>query len=293
MSTEDALREYDQCVKKVFSFQIRRWTGTSEKFRASALEAFIKDLVKRQKSSPLLLYYPASQTGKGRCFVYTMPVNQAREPRLLRSYHSNNGRQFAPKITIYEAVRATTAASFRLQPIRLEAGNNVREYFITAGTEHQNPAERLMQEAAAHYGTARRLGCLLSIGTGSPVRVSRVSSGLEKLAQASKGLGKRFGTQPNTEPGMEKTHRCLQAKLGVYPKAYLRFGVPGFHDHLPIKARLRHSATAVYLSQPTVSAQISTAANVLAHNSSEHALTLGLTGKITFDTSFALSKPPS
>lgn len=281
MSTEEALREYDQCAAKVFSFQNKKWTTTTEKFRATALQEVVEDLVRRRNMGEYLRDYELDHDSKGQCFVCVMPANRVGEPRRLRSF-ADNSQDMVPGagIKIWEAARATTAASFFFKPMRLRVGNYVTEYFIDAAIGCNNPAEYLLQEAADHIGTARRLGCLISIGTGTrQVKIGRAPSGLRHIAQAPNYLKELFGTLKNTATDSEDVHRRLQTKLDVYPNAYFRFNVPDaaamvkLHEYRKMESL--KGATTAYLSDPAVAAQVSIAAGVLARNLSEHNLTLG------------------
>lgn len=279
MSTEEALREYDHCAAKVFSFRNKKWTTATEKFRATALREVVQDLVRRRNMGDEMGVM-TTPDNKGHCFVCAMPANRVGEPRRLRSFSVDTCDDPELGIKIWEAARATTAASFFFKPMPLRVSAHVTEDYIDAAIGCNNPVEYLLQEAADFIGTGRRLGCVISIGTGTrQVKIGRASTGCLNLLQAPKFLKELIGTLKNTATDGEETHRRVQAKFAAYPNAYFRFNVPDaaakvkLHHYL--KINILKAATMSYLSQPRVAAEILTAASVLERSSSDHGLTLG------------------
>jgi hypothetical protein len=279
MSTEEALFEYDQCASKVFSSRNKKWTTATEKFRATALKEVVEDLVRRRNMGEYLMDHTLKYDSKGQCFVCVMPAHKVGEPRRLRSFGTSGSKELA-EVKIWEAARATTAASFFFKPMTLKVGKRLTEDYIDAAIGCNNPADYLLREAAGQIGSGRRLGCLISIGTGTrEVKIGRAKS----LRQTPKFIKELLGTLKSAATDSEETHRHLQAKLGSYAKAYFRFNVPGAAAEVKLHHYLKmgtlKSSTETYLSDPLVSSQIQTAAGVLGSNSSEHGLTLGHTGK--------------
>lgn len=279
MSTEEALQEYDRCAAKIFSSRNKKWTTATERFRATALCEVIQDLVRRRNMGDEM-QVSAGHDAKGHCFVCAMPADQVGEPRRLRTFPIDTSNDAALNIKIWEAARATTAASFFFKPMPLRVTKYLTEDYIDAAIGCNNPVEYLLQEAAVYLGTGRRLGCVISIGTGTRlVKISRASTGFRNLLQAPKYIKELLGTLKNIATDGEEAHRRVQAKLEAYTRAYFRFNVPDaaaevkLHEYLKITS-LKSTAVA-YLSQPLVAAQILTAARVLERNSSEHGLTLG------------------
>jgi predicted acylesterase/phospholipase RssA len=81
-------------------------------------------------------------------------------PVLFRTYQS-----LKPHLNckIWEATRATSAAPTFFK--RIEIGRNKQPY-IDGGLGCNNPSQLVLNEAKAQFGPARRIGCLVSIGTG-------------------------------------------------------------------------------------------------------------------------------
>ncbi|AEO54031.1 hypothetical protein MYCTH_2296089 [Thermothelomyces thermophilus ATCC 42464] len=287
MSTEEALHEYDQCASKIFSSRNKKWNTATEKFRATALKEVVQDLVRRRNTGEYLRDPTLRYDSKGQCFVCVMPAHQVGEPRRLRSF-GDPGTQELANVKIWEAARATTAASVYFKPMTLKVGPRQTEDYIDAAIGCNNPADYVLREAVWQFGSARRLGCLVSIGTGTRVvKIGRAASGLKNIVQTPTFVKELLGTLKNAATDSEETHRQLQAKLGSYPDAYFRFNVPDAAAEVRLDEYLKmgklKSSTAVYLSDPNVSSRIQAAARVLKDNSSEHGLTLGHTDALDKD----------
>lgn len=283
MSTEEALQEYDRCAKKVFAFRNKKWTTATEKFRATALKEVVQDLVRRRNMGEEMEDSTLEHDSKGQCFVCAMPAKEVAEPSRIRSF-SSEYNQFASGIKIWEAARATAAASFYFKPMPLRVGRHITEDFIDAAIGCNNPVEYLHKEAADRIGSGRRLGCLVSIGTGTRiVKIDRAATGLRNIAHLPKFIKELLGTLKNTATDGEDAHRRILAKVNRYSNAYFRFNVPDVADQVRLHEHLKiHSlkaTTGTYLSDPLVASQILTVAATLARNLSEHGLTLGHLGE--------------
>ena len=280
MSTEEALQEYDQCSQKIFSSSNKKWTTATEKYKATALKKVVEDLVRRRNMGEYLRDVSLTHDSKGQCFVCVMPAERIGEPRRLRSFR---GPDPGEEVKIWEAARATTAASVYFKPMSVIIGGRTEE-FIDAAIGCNNPVTYLLQEAAALIGNGRRLGCLISIGTGTRVvKIGRASTGVRNVGQVLKFAKELIGTLKNTATDGEDAHRRVQDKLGDYPNAYFRFNVPDVADKVGLDKYLQigtlKAATAIYLAEPLVAAQILNAAIGLGRNSSDHGLTLGHASK--------------
>ncbi|KAL2142193.1 hypothetical protein VTI28DRAFT_1460 [Corynascus sepedonium] len=287
MSTEEALHEYDHCASKIFSSRNKKWTTATEKFRATALKEVVEDLVRRRNMGEYLRDPSLQHDSKGQCFVCVMPAHKVGEPRRLRSFGDPGSKELAT-VKIWEAARATTAASVYFKPMTLKVGPRLTEDYIDAAIGCNNPVDYVLREAAWQFGSGRRLGCLVSVGTGTRlVKIGRAASGLRNIVQTPTFVKELLGTLKNAATDSEKTHNQLQAKLGGYSKAYFRFNVPDAAAEVRLDEYLKmgnlKSSTAAYLSDPSVNSQIQDAAGVLGNNLSEHGLTLGHTDALDKD----------
>jgi len=280
MSTEEALREYDHCAKKIFSFSNKKWSRPTEKFRATALQDAIQDLVRRRDMGEQLHDGTLLHNSKGQCFVCAMPSKEIGEPWRLRSFHSEYAR-FDSRLKIWEAARATTAATYFFKPAPLRLVTGETEDFIDAAIGCNNPVEYLIKEAADSIGSSKRLGCLVSIGTGTRrVQMGRASPGLKNILHLPKFVKELAGTLKSTATDGEETHRRVHAKLGPHLNAYFRFNVPEVADTVRLhKMDILKATTAAHLDDSSVAAQVLAAATTLGRNSAEHGLSLGHIGE--------------
>jgi hypothetical protein len=164
--------------------------------------------------------------------------------------------------TIWEAGRATSAASSFFDPIKI---GKFEETFLDGGTGCNNPVEKVFEEALEIWGPSarQRIQCLVSIGTGQPA-LKAFGSSLKDIAT----------TVINIATETDKTAANFQAvqapSIGdptVSSNAYFRFNVAkgleevGLEKHQD-KARIA-AATKVYLSGFDVSRDITSCAGIL------------------------------
>jgi calcium-independent phospholipase A2-gamma len=100
-------------------------------------------------------------------------------------YHKSGGEQsIYNDIKIWEAARATSAATSFFARIKITSGGITREY-LDGGLGSNNPVDELWQEAAQVWPSAPlepQIRCLLSIGTGKPL--------LESFGESLKAVGR-------------------------------------------------------------------------------------------------------
>ena len=116
------------------------------------------------------------------------------KPVRLRSYSSREVDEVDCKI--WEACRATSAASSFFDPIRIGPFN---EEFVDGATGCNNPIDEVLSEARIIWPDAdRRIQCVVSIGTGEPAlkpfggNVKDVGKTLLALATDTKNTAERF-----------------------------------------------------------------------------------------------------
>ncbi|KAK0729271.1 hypothetical protein B0T21DRAFT_452709 [Apiosordaria backusii] len=275
MSTEEALREYDECAEKIFSKNNKkRWTF-SDRFRATALQTVIETIVEKRGLGELM--HDPENPKKGKAFVCVMPSDCIGEPRLARTFPGADG--WDRDIKIWQAARATTAASSFFKPQELGSGSK-KGLYIDAAIGVNNPIEYLLKEAVEEFGSGRRLGCIVSIGTGTrEVQMDRIPTGLRNLARTPKFFVGLIQTLKNTATDGEETHRRLRSRLHRFPDAYFRFNVPKAAEKVGLQeytkmGELKEMADAYLASRETIK-DISRAVNAIGFDSAEHGLTLG------------------
>ncbi|KAK4145442.1 acyl transferase/acyl hydrolase/lysophospholipase [Dichotomopilus funicola] len=272
MSTEEALQEYGRCVKEMFSLGNRKWTTATERYRATGLKEAVENLVRRRNLGDDLVDLSLEPDSKGLCFVCAMPVSNLGQPRRFRSFYTP--KDIYKGVKIWEAVRATTAASFYFKPMSVTAGGREPEEFANAAINCNSPINYALRESAAHFGAKRRLGTIVSIGTGI------TAVGVENSKIRSRATGKELiGRPENLETDAEVAHRDIEERLGPSHNAYFRFNVPDVADEAGLdkylKIHVLQASTAAYLADPSVMAQMVRAALALDNGSVFHELSLG------------------
>ncbi|KAK4230672.1 hypothetical protein QBC38DRAFT_468512 [Podospora fimiseda] len=275
MSTEEALREYEECAEKIFSKENKKRWNLSDKFRATALQEVIEGIVKDRQVGESM--YDPTGPAKGKVLVCVMPSSQIGEPKLVRSFSRFD--DWDHNIKIWEAARATTAASTYFKPQQLGTGEHYDSY-IDAALGVNNPVEKLADEAIKEFGSDRKMGCVLSIGTGTrKIKLGRAATGFKNFIQIwgyFLGLGQ---TLKNLTTDGEESHRRLRAKLHVFPNAYFRFNVPNAAEEVKLSdytkmAELKNM-TLTYLSLEDVIDKVAQVASAVGHDAFDHGLTLG------------------
>jgi hypothetical protein len=166
MSVSDCIEAYANLARNVFgkprsAYQLLALAGKSM-YHKHPLEAALKELVKEMAGSESMTL-GADEYGCKTAVVAALQEDSSR-PVLLRSY-SDHPDFPAFNSAIWEAGRATTATPLFFPPVVI--GSPPCTYLDGTGSGHGNPARLAVREAEELW-PGRALGCLLSIGTGSP-----------------------------------------------------------------------------------------------------------------------------
>jgi patatin-like phospholipase/acyl hydrolase len=217
MSVDECIDVYTRLAKKVFGHprSIYRLTGGlvalagKSMYDKNVLESTLKDIIKQKTghSSTFL------EGGSGcRTIVVAALQEDGGHPVLLRSYSHNDVSE--SHCCIWEAARATSAASLFFPPIAI--GDPPRLYIDGAVSGNCNPALLAVREAESLWPN-RPVGCLLSIGTGSPSTIA-VKGWIHELAKNFAALA----TECN------RVHEMLEHTYKNRPHSpYFRFSVVG------------------------------------------------------------------
>lgn len=223
MSTHEALAAYDSFARDIFSHKRHIWTRLVEQYKAKNLEQTVTQLV-REKGRGFQMRDQKSRNSKGHAFVCTMPEQKHNQMVRFRTYEVSSDKY--PHLLIYQAARATTAATtfFRPMPIVDEEGQT--ENFIDAALGTNNPTSICLDEAKELYGTERPLNCVVSMGTGTRHKELEKYGRRGPLSQLKYLVGsvmlmKELGTDS------EKVHLTLKDRFREYDKSYFRFNVVG------------------------------------------------------------------
>ena len=339
MSTKEALEEYDKCSAKIFARGNRKAWSISERYRATALQEVVQEIVKERGMGEFMRDPECPK--KGKVVVCVMPADDVSKTHCVRSFDGDHGSRDDPKldpnhdlelgpeldlkldrtldeikggktkgrkkkerktkddgkkgsekkddespddnwdkdVLIWEAARATTAASSFFRPQTLGNGTSARAY-IDAAIGTNNPVYSLIQQAVDEFGFGKPLGCVVSIGTGTrDSNLDRVPSGWRNIVYGAGwyiNLGK---TLKNAATDSEKVHQNLLTRLRSAPRAYYRFSVPGAADDFKLnhykKMPELKLVTSEYLARRDVAAQVRQAAEVLKNATIDHGLAIG------------------
>ncbi|CEI70806.1 hypothetical protein FVEN_g714 [Fusarium venenatum] len=204
MDVDECIESYTKFMGKVFPDQggvlkklpfglgkLEDWWETAvdmknnvfnnEKWDSGVLEEVIKDLVHNKlDQDPKTVLLQDEKTPEPSCKIFVTATASAgsnsRAPVLLRSY--TNGLQMPemPRIKLWEAARATSAAPFYFKPLEVDGRT-----FVDGGLQANNPLGWLWNEILQVYGPVRSTGCFLSIGTGVPLSVTLPAPGSHPL----------------------------------------------------------------------------------------------------------------
>lgn len=278
MSTKEALEAYDNCSAKIFSSKNRK-SSLSERFRATALQKVVEGIVKQQGLGERMWEDVVPE--KGKVMVCVMPADDIGNPQFVRSFPGDfaTDEQWDRDITIWEAARATTAASSFFKPQVLGTGSKAREY-IDAAIGNNNPLEHLLKEAVNELGSGKRLGCIVSIGTGTrDLKLERALTGVRNWFGAPSYYKDLLRTLKNMATSGEDTHQQLYDRFLPFPGSYYRFNVPSAAEEVELhkyqKLSTLKSLTASYLDKEDVAKQIRQLAGALSSDQFDHGLTLG------------------
>jgi len=146
-------------------------------------------------------------------FVCAMNAHNMNIPVLLRTYQS---RELPFDCKIWEAARATSATPGLFKRIQIGRG----QPFIDGGLGRNNPSRLVLDEAKGLFGD-RRIGCLVSIGTGQAEVVSIEKPGVFQriLPMDAVDVLKAIATD------CEATHETMLGLFENSPNTYFRLNV--------------------------------------------------------------------
>jgi predicted acylesterase/phospholipase RssA len=218
MNTIDALQAYNSLARAIFSKENKKWKGQDGLFKATTLENKVKELVLQKEQGEHMLPLSTPST-KGKAFVCAMPANNLEYPRQFRTYSVREND--SANCEIWEAARATSAAPTFFKRIAISDGSGVKEEFIDGGLGCNNPTKQVLEEAGTVFGSHRKVGCLVSIGTGHPgtIGLARPDSFQKVLPTKLIGVVKRIATD------CQNTANELSTRFKDYENFYFRFNV--------------------------------------------------------------------
>ena len=161
------------------------------------------------------------------------------------------------EIKIWEAARATLAASTSFEPVTI---GPYGEVFVDGSLGANNPIRALWSEMLDIWDTGSKLSCLLSVGTGVTPLQPRVGGGYANLIRSVIAIA---AETEQTASSFAGEHRALVSD-GKYFRLNVQQGLEGVS--LEEFEKLEHIATAteLYLRTAEVRAIVLQCAKVLA-----------------------------
>ena len=218
MSTRDALRAYNKIAESVFCKANQKRSSQDGTFKATTLKEQVQDLVIAKELGEHMLR-ENDEAGSVKTFVCAVPAANMAHPRLFRSYIVRENASTNCKI--WEAARATTAAPTFFKRMTIGDDGGAQEDFLDGGLRFNNPAQLVLNEAFTIFGGARKLGCLISIGTGHPgtIGLSQPDKFQNILPTEMVGVLRRIATD------CERIAHELAGRFRQSPNRYFRYSV--------------------------------------------------------------------
>ncbi|KAK1600469.1 acyl transferase/acyl hydrolase/lysophospholipase [Colletotrichum navitas] len=276
-------------------FHLIGGTSTGGTFKEATLDKVIRDIVAQRRLEKTVMLDTGGE--KGVTFVCAATYND-HTPYLFRTYRANSSQSVpvadapgtmtpthnhAHHVEIWEAARATTAAPTFFHPISIKIKAEMDAY-VDGALRFNNPARLVLNEAESQFGSGRKLGFVLSLGTGLKTadKGSNVVPSMEEVARNTEPVRKNSGAllsrgtfkvlkhakQSITDP--EPAHSALEERFRGTPYAYFRLNLDRgaadikLHEYKKIKA-LR-AATEQYLRKVQVFADIDKVVSMLHNN---------------------------
>ncbi|KAF2837026.1 FabD/lysophospholipase-like protein [Patellaria atrata CBS 101060] len=212
MTTNEALKNYNSLASK-------KRMSQDGAFKATVLENEIKKLVSSRGLGDCMLDTSIGPSSKGRAFVCAMPAGNLAHPRLFRTYSVRELR--SPNCEIWQACRATSAAPTFFKRISIGDEGHTMEDFIDGALGCNNPVNELLEEARKVFGSDRKVGCLISIGTGhpGPIGLATPDSAQRLIPTDLIGVLKKIVTD------CERVAERLEQRFQDCPGFYFRFSI--------------------------------------------------------------------
>jgi len=225
MSIDDTITAYNALAGEIFGAgtmsKIGNASSSGARYSGEALEKAIKKVVTKfsdikNPEAPML-----DPLGKDGCPVFVCSTRaddiSNRVATHLRTYINQNVEKSFADYKIWEAARATSAAPTYFPRIVLDGFE-----YVDGGLGFNNPVLLLMGEARLHFGFARPLGCLVTIGTGMAPNVALPKEGTNILNSAGSAL---VTVERMWELTTKGEHANLMAQPLCEKGTYYRFNV--------------------------------------------------------------------
>ncbi|MCJ1468429.1 hypothetical protein MMC07_007057 [Pseudocyphellaria aurata] len=203
MTIDECIDAYVDMFDRLFQKRRRRITingHVQERFDTQELERSIREIIAEKDTVGENALLKGSENQKCKVFVCALS-KETSDTVLFTSYPSRGSSHMYHNTRIWEAARATSAASSFFDPIKI---GQFEEEFVDGAVGANNPVVQLWNEAkfmSSGEALEANIKCLVSIGTGVPSLDSYGSSLLE-IAKTLKDIA------TETEKTAESFHRA-------------------------------------------------------------------------------------
>lgn len=260
MTTREALETYDQVAGDIFGFQNRK--PKVPHYKASSLVKAVKGMVTKYTDTDLMIH-PGLANRKGKAFVCSAVPDEQGAAQRFRTYAvDDEADEWLKDCKIWEAARATSAAPLYFKEMIIQRGLTTKR-FVDGAIGYNNPTEELIDEAGRLFNRKRKLGAIVSLGTGTKPKnlYSSEDVGFPPYAWSM------FKTLKDNTVDTEGVHRRVQTKLKDYPSTYFRFNVPKAAEKVSLaeydKMGMLKEMTSTYLELEMVKQEVEDLVDVL------------------------------
>ncbi|KAJ6441059.1 Hydantoin utilization protein A [Purpureocillium lavendulum] len=259
MTVAQCISEYEQLSASVFTKRRHRlnWKGQLQgRFDDEALEDGVKSILRRLNIPEDELLKEADGRPQCKVFVSTMRQEISDIVNLTSYYSPTWGASMLDRVKIWEAARATSAATSFFDPCVIDG-----KAFADGGTGANNPIHQLWAEASCVYGDGN------ASRTGTPSRkpfgpdLQDVATALRAIATSAESVAQTF----------EREHPHL-----VNGCVYFRFNVTNGLQGVGLEASDRLSEiealTSSYCASPTITQKMKVCASQLTGAKCDQAL---------------------
>ncbi|KAG6859495.1 hypothetical protein C0995_007903, partial [Termitomyces sp. Mi166 len=261
MPIDMAIEKYVSFSKNVYS-NVKTWSISREKFKASVFESEMEEIL---KSAGFPVDVSMKDQTSCRSFVVALPTANM-TPRIFRTYEvmANQGDD----CTVVQAARATTAIPEFFKHVVITSGG-LSENFVGASLGYNNPTNFVIEEAEMVFGQSQQVACLVSIGAGHPGPVSWEPTKL--FSQRMVNLLLKIST--NSEHHVEELTRRYSDIPSLFYRLSVDQGLQGITDDWNRMGDIKaHSLS--YLKKVEVSKNVGTLVDAM--HSCVQKVTLGV-----------------
>lgn len=166
MPVNNAIEKYKDLAEQVFGEETRSLQGRPDpcatpsvpRYSAQKLEAAVRKFAKDEK-----LADPAAEPTCRVAVVAVMKIAIGKSPDLMRTYTTDVPTY---DCTVIDAARATCAATLFFPPAMVQIKPHLRVTYLDGSLGYSNPTGLAVEEAEHIWGPDRKIGCIVSIGTG-------------------------------------------------------------------------------------------------------------------------------